>query len=61
MQFSPVSLMQLSMPKVLIFESDQEFANELRSGLEQHACSVTVVGDATEGLQVAATNRPDLV
>src|SRR5688572_31815817 len=54
--------MQLAaMPKVLIFESDPVFASELRSGLEQHACSVTVVGDATEGLQVAASDRPDLV
>ncbi|HTV22041.1 MAG TPA: response regulator, partial [Polyangiaceae bacterium] len=49
------------MPKVLIFESDPVFASELRSGLEQHACAVTVVGDATEGLQVAASDRPDLV
>ena len=31
------------MPKVLIFESDTVFAEELRSGLERHACSVTVV------------------
>ena len=53
--------MQLAMPKVLIFESDPIFASELRTGLEQHACSVTVVGDATEGLQVAASDRPDLV
>src|SRR5688572_25974852 len=53
--------MQLAMPKVLIFESDPVFASELRSGLEQHACAVTVVGDATEGLQVAASERPDLV
>jgi CheY-like chemotaxis protein len=49
------------MPRVLIFESDPVFASELRSGLEQHACAVTVVGDATEGLQVAASERPDLV
>ncbi len=53
--------MSLSSPKVLIFESDSVFAGELKLGLEQHACSVTVVGDATEGLQLAANNRPDLV
>ncbi len=53
--------MQLSMPKVLIFESDTVFADELKLGLGQHGCSVTVVGDATEGLQVAASDRPDLV
>jgi DNA-binding response OmpR family regulator/predicted nucleic acid-binding Zn-ribbon protein len=49
------------MPKVLIFESDTRFADELRRGLEQQACAVTVVGDATEGLQLAANNRPDLI
>src|SRR5262245_35811605 len=55
------SLMPQSMTKVLIFESDSAFAHELKSGLERHRCSVTVVGDATEGLQVAASERPDLV
>lgn len=49
------------MPKVLIFESDESFAGELSQGLMQHHCNVTVVGDATEGLQVAASDRPDLV
>ena len=49
------------MPKVLIFESDTRFADELKRGLEQQACAVTVVGDATEGLQLAANNRPDLI
>src|SRR6185503_13835514 len=52
---------QPSMPKVLIFESDTRFADELRRGLEQQSCAVTVVGDATEGLQLAANNRPDLI
>ncbi|HVZ30941.1 MAG TPA: response regulator, partial [Polyangiaceae bacterium] len=49
------------MPKVLFFESDPTFANELRRGLEQYSCAVTVVGDATEGLQLAAAARPDLI
>src|SRR6185295_14628232 len=49
------------MPKVLIFESDTRFADELKRGLEQQACAVTVVGDATEGLQLAANNRPDMI
>src|SRR4029078_12037183 len=49
------------MPKVLIFESDARFADELKKGLEQHACAVTVVGDATEGLQLAANNRPYMI
>jgi DNA-binding response OmpR family regulator/predicted nucleic acid-binding Zn-ribbon protein len=49
------------MPKVLIFESDTRFADELKRGLEQQACAVTVVGDATEGLQLAANSRPDLI
>jgi DNA-binding response OmpR family regulator/predicted nucleic acid-binding Zn-ribbon protein len=52
---------QPSMPKVLIFESDSRFADELKRGLEQQACAVTVVGDATEGLQLAANSRPDLI
>jgi DNA-binding response OmpR family regulator/predicted nucleic acid-binding Zn-ribbon protein len=49
------------MPKVLIFESDNRFADELKRGLEQQSCAVTVVGDATEGLQLAANDRPDLI
>ena len=49
------------MPKVLIFESDARFADELKRGLEHHTCQVTVVGDATEGLQLAANSRPDLI
>ncbi|HKO90625.1 MAG TPA: response regulator, partial [Polyangiaceae bacterium] len=49
------------MPKVLIFESDARFADELKRGLEQHNCQVTLVGDATEGLQLAANSRPDLI
>lgn len=47
--------------KVLVFESDSGFAHELQSGLAAYGCEVTVVDDATLGLQAAASNKPDLV
>lgn len=49
------------MPKVLIFESETSFANELTNHLERRGCSVTVVDDASAGLQAAGNNRPDLI
>lgn len=49
------------MPNVLVFESDPQFASELKEGLLQQGCTATVVGDATEGLQVAASSTPDLI
>ena len=47
--------------KVLVFESDAAFAEELREGLSRLDCSVTVVDDASAGLQTAARDRPDLI
>ena len=47
--------------KVLIFESDAGFANELRGGFSRLGCDVTVVEDSTQGLQAAARDRPDLI
>ena len=49
------------MPSVLIFESDQKFANELKSKLTQLSCDVSVVADANVGLQRAAESLPDLI
>jgi len=47
--------------KVLVFESDPGFAEELRSGLAAYGCEITVVDDATSGLQVASAHKPDLI
>ena len=47
--------------KVLIFESDAGFANELRGGFARLGCDVTVVDDSAQGLQAAARDRPDLI
>src|SRR5579862_4510767 len=47
--------------KVLVFESDAQFAGELRSELTKLGCSVQVVDDGNAGLQQAASARPDLI
>jgi len=47
--------------KILIFESDAAFANELRTGFAQMGCQVAVVDDATVGLQQAAKDKPDII
>jgi CheY-like chemotaxis protein len=47
--------------KILIFESDQTFADELRTGFSRLGCEVSVVDDATQGLQQAAKDKPDLI
>lgn len=49
------------MAKVLVFESDSQFASDVQTYLEQSGCDVTVVEDGTAGLQEASTNRPDLI
>ncbi|MEN9577503.1 MAG: hypothetical protein RJA70_512 [Pseudomonadota bacterium] len=49
------------MPNVLIFESDLEFANLLKTELNNRSCVVSVVEDATVGLQQAASAPPDLI
>jgi CheY-like chemotaxis protein len=46
---------------VLIFESDPSFAHELESGLQDAGCETTVADDANVGLQIAATQKPDLI
>lgn len=47
--------------KVLIFEADPAFAAELRDGLERIGCSTTVVDDVNSGMQLATSDRPDLI
>ncbi|HQP36424.1 MAG TPA: response regulator, partial [Polyangiaceae bacterium] len=47
--------------KVLVFESDKAFANELVFELGRLDCEVSVVDDGNQGLQLAAADRPDLV
>src|SRR5688572_11438594 len=47
--------------KVLVFENDSGFAEELRSGLGRLGCETTVVDDANVGLQTAAQQKPDLI
>ena len=47
--------------KVLVFENDSGFAEELRSGLGRFGCEATVVDDANVGLQTAAQQKPDLI
>jgi len=47
--------------KVLVFESDTEFAAELRTELGKLDCVVTVVDDGNSGLQAAAASKPDLI
>src|SRR5690606_39514786 len=47
--------------KVLVFENDPGFAEELTGGLARYGCETTVVEDASVGLQTAASDKPDLI
>lgn len=49
------------MPNVLVFESDAAFATELSGEFQKRGCAVTVVDDASVGLQTAASDKPDLI
>jgi DNA-binding response OmpR family regulator len=49
------------MTKVLVFESDPAFAGELRSELGNLGCTVQVVDDGNVGMQVASSEKPDLI
>ena len=49
------------MTKVLIFESDPEFAGELRTELGRLGCTVHIVEDGNVGLTAAVQERPDLI
>jgi CheY-like chemotaxis protein len=47
--------------KVLVFESDPAFAEELQRELDTLGCATTVVDDGNIGLQQAAADKPDLI
>src|SRR6187431_3845567 len=47
--------------KILVFESDESFAEQLRTGFAALGCQTTVVDDANLGLQTASRERPDLI
>ncbi len=49
------------MTKVLVFESDSEFAQTLTAGLSAYGCSVTVVEDGEVGIDTAQKDKPDLI
>lgn len=49
------------MPNILIFESDLSFANELQAEFNRRSCDVSIVDDASVGLQQAASAPPDLI
>lgn len=49
------------MTKVLIFESDREFAQILSLGLRGYGCEVSLVEDGEEGIEAASNNKPDLI
>lgn len=49
------------MTKVLVFESDREFAQKLSSGLSGYGCEVTLVEDGEEGIEAASKHKPDLI
>jgi len=47
--------------RILVFESDDEFASQVQAGFNRMGVDVEVVADANEGLQRATTSRPDLI
>lgn len=47
--------------KVLVFENDPLFAQEVESRLRALDCDVTVVDDPNVGLQLASVDKPDLI
>lgn len=47
--------------KVLVFESDAEFAQSLTEGLAKYDCETRVVEDGEEGILAASANTPDLI
>lgn len=49
------------MTKVLVFESDNDFANQLVSGLSAYGCETQVVEDGEAGIAKAEAGTPDLI
>jgi CheY-like chemotaxis protein len=47
--------------RILVFENDAAFAQEVKTSFEQLGASVQVAADGPTGLELAASNRPDLI
>ena len=47
--------------RILVFESDQDFAGDVQQNFEALGAEVEVVADGTTGLQRAADDKPDLI
>ncbi len=47
--------------KVLVFESDAEFAQSLSTGLAAYGCETKIVEDGEEGITAASADTPDLI
>jgi DNA-binding response OmpR family regulator len=47
--------------RILLFESDNAFADEVRNNFEALGLTVDVAADGEQGLDIAAANRPDLI
>ena len=47
--------------KVLVFESDADFAQILTEGLAKYGCETKVVEDGEEGILAASADMPDLI
>src|SRR5262245_41179080 len=51
----------MTAPKVLIFESDRAFAEELQHAFAALGCPANIVEDGQAGLEAATADRPDLI
>ena len=49
------------MPKVLVFESDEAFAETLRKGLAAYDCQTEIASDGEAGIAAAEQAAPDLI
>jgi CheY-like chemotaxis protein len=47
--------------RILVFENDAAFAQEVKTSFERLGASVQVAADGPTGLELAASNRPDLI
>src|SRR5438552_18331670 len=47
--------------RILLFESESSFAQEVRSSFQALGATVDVAGDGPQGIELAAAHRPDLI
>ena len=47
--------------RILLFESDAGFADEVRSNFEAMGATVDVANDGPQGIELASAHRPDLI